>query len=163
MSAPILNSSLNTSRLEVPQVAPSLSSPLHGSLTPSGTSKESSPVKSESQGYIGGNTLALSDSGIGGPSLNNSPSRMTILPQQGATFGSGQGVAGTSLLPDPFMLPMSPRTPVEVGFGAEHNRQIASLLNELDAQRAECKKVSSRTDKEGIWGSSWGDWGRISP
>ena len=139
MSAPVLNSSLNTSRLEIPQIAASLSSPLHSSF---GASPGASPIKSESQGLNGGNASAKSDSGIGLSSVNISPTRNSVLSQQGGMTGSTAGVAGTSLLPDPFMLPMSPRMPLEVGYGAEHNRQMASLLSELDAQRVECKKVS---------------------
>ena len=137
-SAPVLNSSLNTSRLEVPHIAQSLSSPLHGSLNLDGASKEpSSSLKSETQTYIGGNTSARSgrslDSGLGS-NLNIASS---------GSFGATPGTAGTSLLPDPFMLPLSPRIPADIGYSAQHNRQIASLLNELDAQRADCKKVSA--------------------
>ena len=140
MSAPVLNSSLSTSRLEVPQIAASLSSPLSSSVGPS---PSGSPIKSESQGLSGGgNVSAKSDSGLGVSSSNISPIRTSVLHQPGAMAGSTVGVAGTSLLPDPFMMPMSPRMPVEVGFGAEHNRQMAALLSELDAQRVECKKVS---------------------
>ena len=143
-SAPVFNSSLNTSRLEVPQLVPTLSSPLHSSSTQQNDLKESSPLKSEQQGAVGGNSSARSgrslDSGLGS-NLNVSSPRTMLLPQEGTTAGATANAAGTSLLPDPFLLPVSSRLPVELGFGAEQNRQLASLLSELDAQRAECKKV----------------------
>ena len=138
-SAPVLNSSFNASRLEVPQMVPTFSTQLHSSSTQQDDSKESSPSKPEPQGFVGANSSARSgrllDSGLG--SYTPTP-RSMMLPQHGS-----MGAAGTSLLPDPFMVPMSSRLPVDHSFGAEQNKQLASLLGELDAQREECRKVLS--------------------
>lgn len=144
MSSPTLNSTfLNGSSVQEPNLthsyslptqmgASNINSPESNLNTNSAT--DEIPKTTTTTGATGGQSSHYSsmDSGFG-TNLNLAGSR-NFLSSQRSPFAA-------SLLPDHFRPSLSPRGTVGASFQNEESKQLSSLLSEIDAQRAQSKKV----------------------